>query len=275
VKWRTTQTYGKGRRRVSDQTARHDLKSLRAAIRWYKREVDTSIVVPTVTMPSKSPPRMDYYLTRDQVAARIRAARKSKRTHHVARMILIGWYSGTRPGATLALRWVPSPTAGWFDLDNEVLHRRGSRTTINNKRQPPARIHAHLLPHLRRWHRMDTAKGFTHVIRYQGESVKKLRRSWGTVARSAAKAMAERESKRTGTNVVPSEVKDGPHIMRHSCCTWLMAAGVDVYEVSGYTGVSVEVLLEVYGHHHPNFQSKAATATGKRAKAPTPRRAAR
>jgi hypothetical protein len=40
-----------------------------------------------------------------------------------------------------------------------------------------------------------------------------------------------------------------------------MAAGVDVYEVSGYTGVSVKVLLEVYGHHHPAFQSNAATAT--------------
>ena len=56
--------------------------------------------------------------------------------------------------------------------------------------------------------------------------------------------------------------------MRHSCCTWLMAAGVDVYEVSGYTGVSVEVLLSVYGHHHSDFQSKAATATGKRPKVP-------
>jgi integrase len=274
VKWRTAQTYGKKRRKVGDQTARHDLKSLRAAIRWYKREVDTSIIVPTVTMPSKAPPRMDYYLTRDEVAARIRAARKSKRTHHVARMILIGWYTGTRPGATLALQWLPSPTAGWFDLENEVVHRRGSRTRISNKRQPPARIHARLLPHLRRWHRMDMAKGFTQVIRYQGDAVKKLRRSWGTVARAAAKAMAERASKRTGTKVVPREVKDGPHIMRHSCCTWLMAAGVDVYEVSGYTGVSVEVLLEVYGHHHPNFQSNAATATGKRAKSPAARRTA-
>jgi hypothetical protein len=52
--------------------------------------------------------------------------------------------------------------------------------------------------------------------------------------------------------------------MRHSCCTWLMAAGVNVYEVSGYTGVSVEVLLAVYGHHHPAFQEQAATATSKR-----------
>jgi integrase len=58
---------------------------------------------------------------------------------------------------------------------------------------------------------------------------------------------AQRESKRTGKAVPPREARDGPHIMRHSCCTWLMAAGVDVYEVSGYTGVSVEVLLSVYG----------------------------
>jgi hypothetical protein len=56
--------------------------------------------------------RVDYFLTRDEVAARIRAARKSKRTHHIARMLLIGWYTGTRPGATLALRWVPSSDGG-------------------------------------------------------------------------------------------------------------------------------------------------------------------
>jgi integrase len=230
-------------------------------------------VVPTVTMPSKAPPRMDYFLTRDEVAQRIRAARRSTRTHHIARMLLVGWYTGTRPGATLALRWVPSPTAGWFDLDNGVLHRRGSRTRISSKRQPPARIHARLLPHLRRWHRLDTAKGFTHVIRYQGDPVKKLRRSWGSVAREAARLAAARESKRTGTKAAAREVKDGPHIMRHSCCTWLMAAGVDVYEVSGYTGVSVVVLLSVYGHHHPDFKSTAARATSKRPKAPKAREA--
>ena len=87
----------------------------------------------------------------------------------------------------------------------------------------------------------------TFVIHYQGEPVAKLRRSWRTVA-----------------GLVGSKRKDGPHILRHSCCTWLMQAGVDVYEVSGYTGVSVETLLEVYGHHHPSFQSGAASARGKR-----------
>lgn len=271
VKWRTAQTYCG--RTISDQTARHDLKSLRAALRWYKREVDSAMIVPTVTMPSKAPPRLDYFLTRDEVAMRIRSARKSRRTHHVARMLLIGWYTGTRPGATLALQWLPSATAGWFDLETGVLHRRGSATRITNKRQPPARIHTRLLPHLRRWHVADTAKGFVHVIRYQGEPVTKLRSSWKSVAEEAAKLTAQRETKRVGKKVAPRNVEDGPHIMRHSCCTWLMAAGVDVYEVSGYTGVSVKVLLEVYGHHHPAFQSNAATATSKRPRPPPSRSA--
>jgi integrase len=145
------------------------------------------------------------------------------------------------------LRWVPSAHAGWIDLDAGVLHRRGGATKITNKRQPPAKIHARLLSHLRRWRRIDTAHGFTNVIHYGGEQVAKLRRSWGTVAKAAGAARP-----------------DGAHILRHSCCTWLMQAGVDVYEVSGYTGVSVKVLLDTYGHHHPAFQTKAATATRRR-----------
>jgi integrase len=245
VKWRCAQKY-RGRK-ISDQTARHDLKSLRAALNWYKAEVDNGMIVPTVKMPSKAASRTDYYLTRTEVAARIRAARKSVRTHHVARMLLIGWYTGTRPGATLALRWIPTATAGWFDLTAAVLHRRGHGTKVTNKRQPPARIHTRLLPHLRRWHGLDMADGFTHVIRYLGEPVAKLRRSWGTVAKAAG-----------------AKGSDGPHIMRHSCCTWLMQAGVDVYEVSGFTGVSVKVLMEVYAHHHPAFQNNAATARARK-----------
>ena len=205
VKWRIKQTHNG--RKISDQTARHDLKSLRAALRWYKREVDSAMIVPTVTMPSKAPPRLDYFLTRDEMAMRLRAARKSERTHHVARMLLIGWYTGTRPGAILALRWLPSPTAGWFDLNAGVLHRRGSATRITNKRQPPARIHARLLPHLRRWHKADTAKGFSDVIRYHGEQVTKLRSSWASVARRAAKLASERETKRTGRKVEARKIE--------------------------------------------------------------------
>ena len=83
----------------------------------------------------------------------------------------------------------------------------------------------------------------TRLVHYRGEPTTKMRRAWKTVSGRAA---------------------DGPHVLRHTAATWLMQARVDPFEAEGYHGMSVEVLLEVYGHHHPNFQSIAATATNRR-----------
>jgi integrase len=253
VSWRTSQfrkRHAKSKKppvRVSDQTARHDLKTLRAAINWYKREWDPGLVAPTLSLPKKAPPRLGYCLERSDVAARVKQARLSEQTRHIARMLLIGVYTGTRPGAILALRWIPSIDAGWFDLDAGVLHRTGSKVRQTKKRQPPAKIHGRLMPHLRRWRAADMACGITSVVHYRGEPIQKLRRSWDSVARLAGH-----------TN------KDGPHILRHTAATWMMRSGVDAFEASGFLGMSPEILWDVYGHHHPKFQQSAAAATGKR-----------
>jgi hypothetical protein len=39
---------------------------------------------------------------------------------------------------------------------------------------------------------------------------------------------------------------------------------VDAFEASGFLGMTPEVLWDIYGHHHANFQQSAAAATGKR-----------
>jgi hypothetical protein len=51
---------------------------------------------------------------------------------------------------------------------------------------------------------------------------------------------------------------------RLTAATWLMQAGVDAFELTGYLGMSVETLLKVDGHHHRAFQEKAAKATSRR-----------
>jgi integrase len=244
VRWRLAQGVG-------DQTARRDLKIMKAAVRWFKKEHDPSLAVPTVTLPDQAPQRKDYWLTRDEVAARLRVSRKSRSTHHIARLILIGVYSGTRSGAMLALSWLPSLKAGWFDLDAGVLHRVGQAVRQTNKRQPPARIHTRLLPHLRRWRGTDMERGITSVIHYKGKPVVHVRHAWNSIA--------------TRVNATG---KDGPHILRHTCATWLMQAGVDAFEAAGFLGMSPKTLWEVYGHHHPSFQSNAATAVGRRTRTP-------
>jgi integrase len=124
-----------------------------------------------------------------------------------------------------------------------VLHRRGFGARRSKKRAPPARIHARLLPHLKRWRDADVARGISSVIHYHGAPVAKLRRSWATVAR---RAKAERH--------------DAPHIVRHTAATWQMQAGTDLFEAAGYLGMSPETLWGTYGHHHPDFQQNAAQA---------------
>lgn len=264
VDWRIVQ--GRG---VSKQTARHDLKTLRAAIRYYHESYGPLPSIPVVTLPPRKPTRQDYWLTRDQVAARIRAARRGKQAKHVIRMLLIGVYTGTRPGAILKLRWLPSTTGGWVDLENRTLHRRGQGTAESAKRQPAARIHNRLLPHLHRWKRADEKLAeklqlehpITHIVHYYGRPITtKLRRSWDSVAIAAGQAerVVDESDKETW------KVRDGPHICRHTAATWLMQSGVDLFEAAGYLGMTPETLWEVYGHHHPTFQENAATATGKR-----------
>jgi len=169
----------------------------------------------------------------------------ARRTPHVARFILIGIYTGTRSKAALRLRWMPSLDSGWIDLDAGVIFRRGSGETDSSKRRPPVRIPDRLLPHLRRWRRMDEQSGqhLIDVCHYHGKSIQKMRRSWATIRDAAGLDEA----------VVP-------HVLRHTCVTWLLQQGVSSWEVAGFVGMSEEMVRETYGHHSPDFQKNAAKA---------------
>jgi hypothetical protein len=61
--------------------------------------------------------------------------------------------------------------AGWFDLDAGVLFRTGSKVRQSDKRQPPAKFHGQLMPHLRGWRAADMALGITSVVHYKGKRV--------------------------------------------------------------------------------------------------------
>lgn len=239
---------------VAVSTARHDLVNLRAALGFYHAE-HTLDAMPVVTLPAKAAPR-ERWLDRGEIARLLWAAWRDKRHRHVARFVLIGFYTGTRSKAITDLRWLPSTDGGWFDLDTGLLYRKGLAKKQTKKRQSPARIHSRLLPHLRRWQRMDAEHGLTHVVHYNGKSVIKLRRSWDQVRLRAGLA---------GDEVVQ-------HTLRHSAATWLMQAGVSIFEAAGYLGMSPETLERVYGHQHADFQHTAAAAQPPRKIGPSGKR---
>lgn len=252
VKWRV----GQG---VLKSTARHDLSTLSAAINFYHQEFGPLAALPKVVLPKK-PVARDRWLTRDEVARLLRAARATRACGHIVRFILIAIYSGTRSRAILGLKWTPSRSNGHFDLENGVLYRKGRTVAESTKRQPPARIHAKLLPHLKHWRRQDWAAANENdridtVVHFYRREIKKLRNSWDRVVENA----------KLGDDVVP-------HTCRHTAATWLMQAGVDHFEAAGFLGMSVDTLMRTYGHHHPNFQSSAAQSTTKRAAKLPPRK---
>lgn len=238
VTWRTSQTirHRKQHRLVSVSTARHDLTTLRAAIKHYHAEYGPLPAEPRVTLPDP-PPAKERWLTKAEAARLVRAAYRL-RAWHVLRFLLLGLRTATRSGALFGLRWMPSTSGGWIDLERGLLYRRAQGARETKKRQPPARIPARLLPWLRRWHAADAKAGATYVIHYDGKGVGKLRRSWATVRKAAG----------LGPEVTP-------HTLRHTAVTWEMQAGTPPWEVAGWSGMTVEMITAVYGHHAPEFQA--------------------
>lgn len=127
------------------------------------------------------------------------------------------------------------------DLEKGVMRRRAfGKAEDARKRAPPVKLGRRILSHLRRWQRLDQSVGAEYLCHYDGGRVIKLRRSFPMAA------------KRAGLKGVT------PHTLRHTRATWLMQAGVDLWEAAGHLGMSPEMLSRTYGHHHPDFQKRAS-----------------
>jgi integrase len=214
----------------SPASGRRDLETLRAALRYWHREHGPLSSLPSVTMPEKSQPR-ERWLTRQEAA---RLLWSSRRSQHLRRFILLGLYTGSRSGAVLRLQW------DQIDLAAGVMSRRPAREAEDTrKRAPRVRLGRRILAHLRRWRRLDPP-ATRYLCHFDGRLVQKLRRSFPGAARKA------------GLRGVT------PHTLRHTRATWLMQAGVDRFEAAGSLGMTVETLERVYGHHHPDWQKRAA-----------------
>lgn len=239
IKGSTCREYAKGRK---PSMVRRQLETLRAAVNYFHKEYGLD-PVPAFTMPPKAYPRTRW-LTRGEAAKLLKAARG---TPHLARFILIGLHTGTRSGAILGLQWMANTNGGYVDLESGVMYRRPEGQRETNKRQPPARIPASLLAHMRRWHRNDG--NIRHLVHWNGSSVQSVKKAF-----RSARVDAELDKE-----VIP-------HILRHTCATWLMQAGAKPWKAAGFLGMTVEMLERTYGHHHPDFQKDVAEAVSRRKK---------
>lgn len=131
--------------RGSNGGARRDLQDLAAAIGHHAKEgLHRSTV--RVALPPRGQARQRW-LTRDEVARllwtcwRNREVQEGKPTdkrplRHLARALLIGVYTGSRPGAILNASWRQGSGLSWVDTVNGVFHRHAEGEAATTKRQP-------------------------------------------------------------------------------------------------------------------------------------------
>lgn len=255
-------------RGVSSSTTRRELGVLQAAVNYCANEGHL-LAAPLVWKPTAAPPR-DRWLTRQEAAWMIRAARSLVDGRHLASFILVSLYTGTRKGACLSLRIdQPSISGGWVDTKNGVMYRQPHGKVQTNKRQTPARLPRQILAHIRRWKANDC-----HFVveDYQGRRVGDIRKGWARAVSIAEEMAAEKEIRINLTyETAKGPAQITPHLLKHTAITWAMQRGADLWDAASFFGTSVATLEKTYGHHHPDHQSTAVEAMESRVSGARPK----
>jgi integrase len=234
--------------------AKRDLEDFRAAINYHaKAGYHRGVVI--VTLPQTGTARQRW-MTRAEAAKllwtcwRTREIQEGRPTEkrplrHLCRFLLLGLYTGSRPGAILSAAWDRGPGRSWIDLKHGVFHRHADGANETAKRQPTVKLSPRLAAHLARWRRLDDERGF--VITFDGKPIQ-----------SAKTALARA--------VKLSKIETGvtAYTLRHSSASWLVAKGLPTRKVADFLGTSEKMITDHYGHLAPDYQDEAAMAIGRK-----------
>ncbi|SFL00393.1 tyrosine-type recombinase/integrase [Methylorubrum salsuginis] len=281
---------------ISEQTARRELQTLSAAIGAWHREF-TLTSRPVVSMPVAGQGHPDW-LTEREYARLLRVAQGWRwissdlatgepewqrapdtpfvaqwrasagdafiEDDHLERFLEIGFATGTRSGAILDTRWARHRVDGHMDLTARTYHRCGPDAPSSRKNQPPCRIPDRLLPRLVEWREADRRKlpDSTHVVHERGAALSRVDKAFGRLAALAGLDRRDIDGVMRVGNADPRDDlgMPSPHILRHTRATLLLQAGVSPREVGEFLGMSTKMVERVYGHHHVEYQARAAAA---------------
>ncbi|MGE7471966.1 hypothetical protein ACQKLX_21170 [Bosea sp. NPDC003192] len=169
----------------------------------------------------------------------------------VARIIIMGFYTGSRADILLMMRWVRDGRNGYVDFDAGIFYRSDFLYPKNDIKQAgPCKMPPRLGQHMLRWQRGDLANGITWVAHKPdgtgfSSPVSGLLRP--LVVRAGLQGyLGEGEDERF---VRPNgaRVNVTMHIFRHTCATILLQMGVSTAVVAQFLSITQETLTKVYG----------------------------
>ncbi|GLI92359.1 tyrosine-type recombinase/integrase [Methylocystis echinoides] len=235
--------------------ARRDLQTLKAAINLHAKK-GYHLAVVAVSMPAAGLARQ-LWLERDELAKLLWVCHRTREIQegvetkkrplaHLVRVLLLGVYTGSRPGAIFNAAWIDQLRPSHVDLERGVFHRHASGRAETNKRQPTVRMPTRLVSHLRRSRAADAGKNQPYVVQFDGMPVKNVKTA---LTRACELAGIRRITVYT---------------LRHTCAAWLVSKGVSTRMVAEYLGASEQMIIKHYTHLSPDYQKHVTDALGRR-----------
>ncbi len=219
---RTAERYAE-QRPVKPGTVIRELGVLRAALHWAERQrwIDRA---PKFLMPVAHPEPRDRWLTKDEAAKLLEAAK----TPHVRLFILLGLLTGARSGALLDLKWSQVSDAT-IDFGREHGNKRRAVVPINDRLRLALQEAAE-------------QRTSDYVIEYGGEPILNVKNAFRRTASAAG---------------LPGVT---PHVLRHTAATWMAMDGVPMRDIARFLGDTERTIERVYAKHSPDYLRRAARA---------------
>ena len=248
-------------------TVRRELIALQAAVNYAKDE-GKFMWAPTVDLPAK-PEGKDRWLTRSEAAALLNAARTGHPSTrgYLPLFILIGLYCGARKGAILGLRWPQ------VDLVNGRINFNEPGLERTSKGRAHLPIPRRLMFFLKKAKERGSDLGF--VLNRDGKRIANIKRAFNAACVDAGLVEVRKVTKVVDGEKVhtPKRTKAGdpvvrhsitPHVLRHTCGTWLAQAAVQLDQIGEWLGHTDSRTTRLYAHHHPDHMSQARDALDRR-----------
>lgn len=213
---------------VTLSTVRRELRFASAAVNFASIELETDIRNPFQSLRIPEAEGRVRWLTRAEAASLIAAASLHAKTPHLACFIRLALNTGCRRGELLALEW------SRVDMTRRVFLLEARHTKTAKRRSIPLNDDAlSALGKLRLWQHAHYPGSDWVFPSGSGGHIRWLK----TGFRNACK--------RSGI----SDFR--VHDLRHTCASWLVMAGVDLYVVRDLLGHASITTTEKYAHLAP------------------------
>jgi len=226
----TLQDYTRARlesgRRTS--TVNRELALLSVSLNYARARGFSAVPNPVRSVKLREPEPRTRWLTQDE-AARLLAACRQSRAVFLADWVLVALHTGCRAGELYSLQW--------GDVTGDRLTVRAERAKSGRSRTVPL-----------------TPEAAAAIARQPRRALWVWTHPDGSQVQDVREALAF-ACRRAGIEPVIT-----PHVLRHTCASWLAQAGVAPFLIRDWLGHSTLAMTERYAHLSPDHLTPCATA---------------